>query len=219
MVLHSGLKTNHLYLGNRTQSEDGGKWNWKPSNRINTSPLGSWVSEQGIVRAVQVPHLPHLARDVVLDVRVHPALEERSRHSVLFPQAILEGVLTVQRVRLNFISNSRSDFVFPTWHMPRMKYSTTASSNWQIVHKLSTELIEQIASPHFPLFPTPVCQENKFKRHQNHDYWRLSLLWRGRHSCRLDWHPSSWCNPLSYRFHCHLAKQDQSQSGMTKIAT
>ena len=48
-----------------------------------------------------MPHLPHLARDVVLDVRVHPALEERSRHSVLFPQAILEGVLTVQRVRLN----------------------------------------------------------------------------------------------------------------------
>ena len=57
-----------------------------------------------------MPHLPHLARDVVLDVRVHPALEERSRHSVLFPQTILEGVLTVQRVRLNFISNSRSDF-------------------------------------------------------------------------------------------------------------
>ena len=87
---------------------------WKPSNRINTSPLGSWVSEQGIVWTVQVPHLPHLARDVVLDVRVHPALEERSRHSVLLPQAILEGVLTVQRVRLNFISNSRSNFFSST---------------------------------------------------------------------------------------------------------
>ena len=52
-----------------------------------------------------MPHLPHLARDVVLDVRVHPALEERSRHSVLLSQAILEGVLTVQRVRLNLTIN------------------------------------------------------------------------------------------------------------------
>ena len=43
------------------------------------------------------------------------------------------------------------------WHMPRMKYSTMDSSNWQMVHRLSTELMEQVASPHLPLLPTPVC--------------------------------------------------------------
>ena len=49
---------------------------------------------------MQVPHLPHLAGDVVLDVRVHPTLQERARNTVLLSQAILKGVLTVQGVCL-----------------------------------------------------------------------------------------------------------------------
>ena len=69
----------------------------------------------------------------------------------------------------------------------------------------------------FPLVPNSCLRRKQFKWHQNPDYWRLSLLWRGRHSCRLDWRPSSLCNQLSCQFHCHLA--DQDQCGMTKIAT
>ena len=47
-----------------------------------------------------MPHLPPLARDVVLDVRVHPPFQKRPPHSVLVAESILKGVHPVEGVGL-----------------------------------------------------------------------------------------------------------------------
>ena len=101
-----------------------------PPDWVDASPFCPGVGEQGIVWAVQVSHLPHLAGDVELDVRVHPTFQERARNAVLLPQTVLQGVFAVQGVCLRYWRNRFILFLLGiTWHIPRMKYSTTASSN------------------------------------------------------------------------------------------
>ena len=128
MVLHSGLNTSHLYL--KTIGCVGNSRKSPPPDWVDASPFCPGVGEQGIVWAVQVSHLPHLAGDVELDVRVHPTFQERARNAILLPQTVLQGVFAVQGVCLRYRRYRFILFLLGIpWHIPRMKYSTTASSN------------------------------------------------------------------------------------------
>ena len=54
-------------------------WRYKsPSNGVNVFRCCSFVSEKRIVWGVKMSELPSFAGDVVLDVRVHPALGEQT---------------------------------------------------------------------------------------------------------------------------------------------